>query len=56
MICEKTKLADFNDNYCGNCGTDIASPKNRNLQKNITMTQRTNITKMNLQRGDKKNG
>ncbi|MFG6329268.1 MAG: hypothetical protein K1W06_07335 [Lachnospiraceae bacterium] len=30
-LCEESKLADFDDNYCGNCGTEITSARNEAL-------------------------
>lgn len=30
-LCQKEKLKDFNDNYCGNCGYKLASAKREAL-------------------------
>ncbi len=30
-LCEESKLADFNDKYCGNCGTKITSARDEVL-------------------------
>lgn len=30
-LCEESKLEDFNDKYCGNCGTKIVSAREKAL-------------------------
>ncbi len=40
-LCEKSKFADFDDNYCVNCGTEIISARNLALEEIINARKQT---------------
>lgn len=40
-LCEKSKIVDFDDNYCVNCGAEITSARNLALEEIISARKQT---------------